>query len=461
MVKIPATDDTIAAVATPPGRGGMAIVRVSGPQAARVLKKVFSPPRRMVSHRLYYGKFIHPSTGRPIDTGLAVIMRAPHSYTGEDVVELHSHGGYMVPKRVLEACIKAGARLAEPGEFTLRAFLNGRLDLAQAEAVADIVDAHSETSLEVARRQLEGDLSARIMEYRNTVIDMAAEVEARIDFPEEEIDPADERRLIERAQALEGELRALAETFSRGRVLKEGIDAVIIGKPNVGKSSLLNRMLMKRRAIVSPSPGTTRDFIEDVIVVDGVLVRLTDTAGLRAASDEVEVEGVDMARRKADEAAVVVVVIDASSKLDDDDRRALEASAARTRVVVLNKTDLPAATDLGEVRHLAGGDPIVSTSAKTGRGIAALKRAIVEAARAGASGGGEFDVIVTEQRHKDALMEAAAALERFADAMRRSLSPEFPAFELHTALDRLGEITGEVTTEEVLGRIFSKFCIGK
>ena len=396
-----------------------------------------------------------------IDEVLAVYMKSPASYTGEDVVEIYSHGGHIVPKKIIDLVFAQGARPASPGEFSLRAFLNGKMDLAQAEAVADVVNAQTEDALRQAELQLEGVLSHKILEIKDIILDILAEVEAQVDFPEEDIDPIVKSALIGRTQDILTGLGALLSTYREGRILKYGVSTAIIGKPNVGKSSLLNRLVMKERAIVSPIPGTTRDFIEESIDVRGLPLRLVDTAGIRITGDEIERAGVDLAKKKAGEAELIIAVIDGSSPLDEDDYEVLRSLEGKQAVLVVNKADAGLKVSDGELRKFCAQERTVHTSAKAGTGIEDLKETINELLR-GKEGRKEAgEIVLTELRHKLAIEKATESLSSFLNLLDAGESPEFLALDLRTALDSLGEITGEVTTEDVLGRIFSKFCVGK
>jgi tRNA modification GTPase len=388
-------------------------------------------------------------------------MKSPRSYTGEDVAEIHTHGGHLVPKKVLELLFRYGARPASPGEFTLRAFLNGRMDLAQAEAVSDVVNAQTEESLKQAELQMEGVLSRRIWGFRDTVLDILAEVEAQVDFPEEDIDPIIKTTMIERTTDLIAQMDNLLASYEEGRILKYGVYTAILGKPNVGKSSLLNRLLMKERAIVSPHPGTTRDFIEETLDVRGIPLRLVDTAGLRATADEVEKVGVELAKKKGSEAELVIAVVDGSLGLDGDDLEVIKCLDLKKSILIINKTDLPPQISEEDVSKFYPRELIVKTSAKSGLGIEELKTKIHEVILGKNQRSESAEIILTELRHKLAIQKARVSLLSFLKALDRSESPEFLAIDLRNALDSLGEITGETTTEDVLGRIFSKFCIGK
>jgi tRNA modification GTPase len=459
-------EDTIAAIATPPGEGGVAIIRVSGKNALEIISKVFkrgsaSSVFDMKSHRLYRGHIIDPESERVLDSVLCVLMKSPHSYTGEDVVEIHSHGGYLVPKKILELLFKHGARAARPGEFTLRAFLNGKMDLAQAEAVVDVVNAQTEESLKQAELQLEGVLSQKIDGFKEIVLDVLAEVEAQVDFPEEDIDPIVKEAMEKRITELIERMDELLATYEEGRIIKYGVYTAILGKPNVGKSSLMNQLLMKERAIVSPYPGTTRDFIEEMLDVRGIPLRLVDTAGLRATADEVEKVGVELAKKKAEEAELLIAVVDGSMKLDEDDFEVLNKIRRGKSILVINKSDLPQKVSEEYFTEFLPRNRIVRTSAKVGLGIEELKDKIYELLLGKEDRKEGAEVIITELRHKVAIEKSKDSLVSFLKAMKRGESPEFLAVDLRFALDSLGEITGETTTEEVLGRIFSKFCIGK
>lgn len=467
MSKIYISDeDTIAAIATPPGEGGIAVIRISGKNAVNILTKVFKRAGNgrvdeMQSHKLYRGHMIDHETGKRVDSVLCVLMNSPHSYTGEDVVEIHSHGGYLVPKKILNLLFKYGARPAQPGEFTLRAFLNGKMDLAQAEAVADVVNAQTEESLKQAEFQLEGILSQRVEEFKEVVLDVLAEIEAQVDFPEEDLDPVIKEEIAGRISSLIKQMERLISTYEEGRILKHGVYTAILGKPNVGKSSLLNQLVMKERAIVSPYPGTTRDFIEETLDVRGIPLRLVDTAGLRATADEIERVGVEITKKKAEEAELIIVLVDGSTNLDSDDFEVLNSIQRDKAILVINKGDLPQRVNKEELFRFVPKERMINTSAKLSWGIEELKDKIYEVllGRKGHREGSE--IILTELRHKAALQKSKSNLFRFLDAIERGESPEFLAVDLRSAIDSLGEITGEITTEDILGKIFSKFCIGK
>ncbi|HSC34003.1 MAG TPA: tRNA uridine-5-carboxymethylaminomethyl(34) synthesis GTPase MnmE [Thermodesulfobacteriota bacterium] len=460
-------EDTIAAIATPPGSGGVAIIRVSGPKSSEILELIFKPGREntngktMESHRLYYGHIINPASKGIADEVLCVAMWSPNSYTGEDVIEIHSHGGHLVPKRILEILFGLGIRPANPGEFSLRAFLNGKMDLAQAEAVSDIINARTEEGLKQAELQLEGALSQKIAAFKELTLDILAEIEAQVDFPEDEIDPIAKEVIASGINNLISGIHSLLDTYEEGRIIKHGVKTAILGKPNVGKSSLLNVLLMKERAIVSPLPGTTRDFIEESIDVRGIPLVLIDTAGIRKTYDEIEHEGVRLAKKKAEEAELLLVVLDGSEALDSDDVEVLQGAAGKNAIFILNKSDKGIKLTPVDLPFIVHPDRIVHTSAKLGTGTEELKDSIRGLLTGGNAHTDGSEVILTELRHKLALEKAAHGLTSFLKLLENGDSPEFLAIELRAALDSLGEITGEVTTEDILGRIFSKFCIGK
>ncbi len=459
--------DTIAAISTAEGNGGIAIIRISGANAVEVLERVFKRADQskkvldMRSHRLYNGHILDPSSKKPVDNVLCVLMKSPHSYTGEDVVEIHSHGGYLVPRTILDALLKNGARPARPGEFTLRAFMNGKMDLAQAEAVADVVNAQTDQSLKQAEFQLQGALSEKINGLKANILDILAEIEAQVDFPEDEIAPIEKERMSSRAEIVILELERLLTTYDEGRIMKYGVYTAILGKPNVGKSSLLNQLVMKDRAIVSPVPGTTRDFIEEGIFVNGIPLRLVDTAGLRASADGIESVGIELAKKKADEAELIIAVFDGSTDLDQDDLDIISSLRADKTVLVINKIDIPQNLSADQIQRYLPASEMVRTSAKEGIGIDDLKTVIFQKLLGRKDKIDSPEFIISELRHKIAIEKATHSVCSFKEGLSRDDSPEFLALDLRYALHSLGDITGEVTTEDVLGKIFSKFCIGK
>jgi tRNA modification GTPase len=465
--------DTIAAIATPLGEGGLAVLRVSGPQALAVADKVFVPvgktslkPSVAASHTIHYGRV--ERDGRFVDEVLVAVLRAPRTFTREDTVELSCHGGLLPAKLVLDALLAAGARLAGPGEFTQRAFLNGRIDLAQAEAVADVIHARTELALTAAGEQLAGKLSQRINQLRDDLIRTLAHVEAHIDFPDEDIAPDTRDLLIERLHRAVGFMDELLRTANEGQILRRGIRAAIIGRPNAGKSSLLNQLLGHDRAIVSPIAGTTRDTIEETANVRGIPVVFVDTAGLRDSRDAIEIEGIRRTRAMVAKAELVLHVLDASEPLSPEDVQFLAEFAGKKRIVVWNKTDLaehrsPNRRELnGLPTEHAGsetGAPVF-VSCLTGAGIEALKDAIQRAVWDGEIRAEMLQVMINA-RHQEALQRAVSSTTGAIAALRDNLTLELAAMDLRIAVNAVGEVVGKTTTEDLLDSIFSQFCIGK
>jgi tRNA modification GTPase len=456
--------ETITAIATPPGIGGIGLIRISGPAAEGIARRLFrpSPPGGFLSHHLYHGEIISPTAGDVLDDVFIALLKGPRSYTGEDTLEISCHGGPLILRTVLEEVLRAGARPAEPGEFTKRAFLNDRLDLTQAEAVQDIIAAQTRPGLAAAVGRLKGRLSGRIEEIRSEIIDLLAGIEASIDFSEEEgIGEASGSPLQEIGRIID-RISSLAATYRRGRIYREGIGIVIAGRPNVGKSSLLNRLLGEKRAIVTPIPGTTRDFIEEMVDLDGIPVRLTDTAGLRPPEDAIEKEGIDLVWQRVERADTVLLLLDGSMELTADDRALVAKMAAKPLLPVLNKSDLPPRLDEESLKGLLheGTPAAIRISAKYGDGIdrlTAALRGLLLATPAEESS----QVMIAHLRHKTALEKAGEGLVRARDGLTGGLPVEFIALEVREALDALGEITGRTTPEELLDRIFANFCIGK
>jgi len=474
-----AADDTICAVATAAGEGGVGIVRISGSKALAVAGQVTRlrsgrSLKSLPSHTLYLADIGYPPAfserqgekgahgGDRLDEGLVVYMAAPRSFTAEDVVELHCHGSTLLVSRVCAACLAAGARLAQPGEFTKRAFLNGRLDLSQAEAVLDTIRAKSEDGLRVAQRQLRGDLRLACERLRARLVELLAHVEAGIDFSEEDIDFIGRNELGTAIGETVTAIRGMLATAHAGRRLREGARVVIVGRPNVGKSSLLNALLHEERAIVTPLPGTTRDVLEETALLDGLAVTLMDTAGLRETSDEIEREGIRRAKAAQADADVVVEVLDASDSGEDNAVSLLPSDGA-DRLVILNKMDLVdeacAERLLGKVQRLTA-SPVIPASVRRGVGLADIRRALRTMIMP-ASLEVSQSVMVTNVRHQAALEQALGSLTEACAAIEQRMAPECVAVDIREAADALGEITGTITSADVLERIFSEFCIGK
>jgi tRNA modification GTPase len=470
-------DDTIAAIATPLGEGGLAVVRISGPQTLAVADKSFLPvgknslpPSAATTHTIHYGKIVRQD--RSVDEVLLAVMRAPHTFTREDTVEITCHGGLLPAKLVLDTLLENGARLAEPGEFTRRAFLNGRIDLAQAEAVADLIHSRTELALAAANEQLAGKLSQRINALRDEMMQTLAHVEAHIDFPDEDISPDTKEQLLKRLDHGVVFMDELLRTANEGQILRRGIRAAIVGRPNAGKSSLLNQLLGHDRAIVSAIPGTTRDTIEETANIRGLPVVFIDTAGLREARDEIELEGVRRSRESLARAEFILHVLDASEPFTPADEKYFAEFAGKKRILVVNKMDLPRLNVLpascrqsnnskGQTcRQDAGSTLVVEISCLSGQGIEALKDAIKELVWSGEIKAEMLQVMINS-RHQDALTRARAATQRTLDVLRAGETLELAAGELRIAVNAVGEIVGKTATEDLLDSIFSQFCIGK
>ncbi len=457
-------EDTIASIATPAGTGSIGIIRVSGSRSKDIVSLIFRPSIKtdnLNSHKLYHGDIVSPDTGRVIDEVLISLMMKPHSYTGEDVLEINCHGSTFILQSVLSIVVEAGARLAEPGEFTKRAFLNNRINLAQAEAVAEIISAKSDKALDMAVSHLKGDLAGKIETIRTAIIDILALLETSIDFADEGIENHDLPSAARGIEAIIRDLSELALTYSEGKLYRDGINAVITGRPNVGKSSLLNRLLGEKRAIVTALPGTTRDFIEEVVPIKGVPVRLMDTAGIREPQNIIEEEGINLVWEKLSQADMVLVVVDGSESLTKEDADIIKSCKRKKFLILINKDDLPHVINEKELASLDPDSiPPIWISAKLGYGIAALKDAIHALALNSADYGNTLN-IVSSIRQKMAIETTRDILSKARDSILQGLSPEFPAFDIRQALERLGEIAGETVTNEVLDKIFSTFCIGK
>lgn len=447
------SNQTIAAIATAPGRGGVSIVRLSGPEAIAVADRIFSAPLgNLPGHSLRVGRLLDGDT--VVDEAVVLLMRSPKSYTREDVVELQCHGGGTTAAAVLGLCLKNGARLAEPGEFTKRAFLNGRIDLTQAEAVADLVAAPTELSREAALEQLQGALGQKVRALREEILDLTAMLEAAIDYPEETTELETKQELVTQLPALLAELQKLIDEAGDGQILRDGLSVAILGKPNVGKSSLLNCLLQTERAIVTDIPGTTRDSLEESVSIGGIPLRLIDTAGVRETGDVVERIGVDRALSAAREAQLVLLVLDGSRPLTEEDTQLLALTRERPGMILVNKADLP---PVWERLPEENTKVIHKISVRTGAGVENLKKAL----RDFVLGGRTALPRVTNPRHKAALLAAEAALSQGLASVQNGLPEDMVSFDLQEALSALGEITGETASEELIDRIFEKFCLGK
>ena len=458
--------DTIAAIATARGEAGIGIVRVSGPLALPIATDLFLAPRpvsptQLPTHTLTYGHVVDATASdEVIDEVLLGVMHAPRTYTGENIVEFNCHGGIVPLTAVLDLVVKRGARLAEPGEFTKRAFLNGRLDLAQAEAVAELIAAKTNLSRKIAIEALAGKLSDTVNQLNDRIASLLAEIEASVDFPEEDLDFMKVGAQLDCARTVQTDLTTLLETASEGRLISEGVNVAILGKPNVGKSSLLNALVGTARAIVTHIPGTTRDTIEEAINISGIPLKLFDTAGLRQTDDIIEQQGVERSRAVLDRAELLLLMFDASQPLNDADLDLLRTAQSHKAILILNKTDLPVVTPSAALLAYCPKKRVVETAIPRGEGIDTLKAAVCEALVGGELVVGESP-IVTNARHQDALRRANEGLNYAIESLANAMPPELVAVDLRISLDALGDIVGKTTTEDILDRIFSQFCVGK
>lgn len=459
--------DTIAAIATAivPQQGSVGIVRLSGPEAQAIARTLFHPPGNPTweSHRILYGNILQPRTGQLIDEGLLLLMLAPRSYTREDVVEFHCHGGIMAVQQVLQACLEMGARLAEPGEFTLRAFLNGRIDLTQAESISDLVGARSPQAAQTALAGLQGKLAQPIRRLRAICLDILAEIEARIDF-EEDLPPLDEPEIqVQLAQVLET-VTDILNTADRGELLRTGLKVAIVGRPNVGKSSLLNAWSRSDRAIVTDLPGTTRDVVESQLVVQGIPVQVLDTAGIREAEDRVEQIGVERSRQAAQAADLILLTIDAEQGWTAEDeaiyKQMINPEERRSLILVINKIDRVKSKSVDQVFYPPTFTQVVYTAAALNQGIPDLEEAILQSVQHQSLQAANLDVAIN-QRQAAALLRAQTSLQQVQTTIQNQLPLDFWTIDLRSAIQALGTITGEEVTESILDRIFSRFCIGK
>jgi len=454
---------TIAAISTAYGEGGIGIVRISGERSREILDRLFYGKNSGVfpDRHMHYGTIREPESTETIDEVLAVFMEGPHSYTGEDVAEIHCHGSVVSLRKILKLACENGAELAERGEFTKRAFLNGRLDLTQAEAVIDVVKAKTEEGAKAAILQLEGALGRKISALRELLSDTLAEAIVNMDYPDEDEIPADDGSAVSSISAklagAEAELSELIATADTGRMLREGISVVIAGKANVGKSSLLNMMLKESRAIVTDTPGTTRDSIEEFIEVQGIPVKLTDTAGIRQTENEAERIGVERTGYAIDEADLIVLMLDGSAPVTEDDRKIFSVIEGRNSVIVLNKCDLP-----GQINEssLPPGRDVISLSALTGEGVKMLEEYLVSQVFSG-NLSQRSSMIITNARHLEALLKAREEIRSAIAALRLQGTPDFAEMNTRTAWEKLGEITGETATDDILDKVFENFCVGK
>jgi tRNA modification GTPase len=467
-------DATIAAIATPPGSGGIGIIKISGQYALSIARSIFRKPDkldhgaddscnrpRFNSHQLYYGHIVNPENGRIVDEVLLAVMLSPCSYTREDVVEIHSHSGFVVLNAILELVLQKGARLAEPGEFTKRAYINGRIDLTQAEAVIDIIHAKTQKSLEIATNQITGGLRLKVESIRNSLMAILAEIEAAIDFPDdigEQMDPASTVRILQRDVIKP--LRELLDTYKNVSILRDGLKLIVVGRPNVGKSSLMNRLIQKDRVIVTPFPGTTRDLIEETLSIRGVPFIVTDSAGLHESDDPIEIIGIQKTHEHIDRSDLILFMVEAGSALSHEDFKIYEKIEHKRLILVINKSDLVDKGYRFDIPDSWNAIPSVKTSALYNWGFEELKDLITEIS-VGGEGLNTLNAIVPNLRHKLALDRSLMAAAAGVEGLGRGLLPELIAIDFQEAIESIGEIIGITAREDVLDQIFNRFCIGK
>lgn len=451
--------NTIAAISTAPGIGGIGIIRMSGEDCFEVLEKVFKQKSKspIKGYTIKYGNIVTP-TGEVVDEVLVSYFKAPKSYTKENMCEINSHGGLVVINKILELCLENGAELAEPGEFTKRAFLNGRIDLSQAEAVIDIINAKTDKEAKVSLKQLEGNLSTEIAEIRRTIISLLADIEATIDYPEYDIEEVTNKRILDSLVEVENKINIMEKSFENGKIIRDGIKTAIIGRPNAGKSSLLNVILKEERAIVTDIEGTTRDTIEEYIQIDGIPLKIIDTAGIRNANNEVEKIGVKKAIEIAKDSDIIIAIFDITKELTEEDEEILKLVKEKNAIIVLNKIDLDAKVDIEKLKKID--KPIIRISTKTKEGIEELYNKISEiySLKEIANNG---ELIVSNNRHKKLIKNAKANLEMAKQTIIDKMPIDIISGNLKEIIEELGKITGETVTEDVINEIFSKFCLGK
>jgi len=456
-------DDTIVAIATPPGRGGIGVVRLAGSEARSIAEPMLRLKHPLVAGQAIFGELIEPrGAGAParetarIDEVVVTFFQKPHSYTTDDIIEISAHGSPVVLRHIVELCLARGARLAEPGEFTMRAFLNGRLDLTQAEAVRDLIDSQTLFQAKVAAQQLEGALSKRLKPIKQKLVELIALLEAGIDFAEDDVSIAPDTTILEHIAAVRRPLEELSASFAYGKLVHEGLTLAIVGRPNVGKSSLFNRLVERERAIVTAQPGTTRDLVSETVAIGGIPVRLVDTAGIRRALDEAESIGIRKSMEALADADLVLVVLDTTQPISDEDRELLRQVEGRAAIVVENKSDLGSS----QFPVLSSQLPKVKTSALTGDGIPELRAAILQ--QVGGEAGPQIESgFLTNVRHQKLVSDSLAALDAASDAVSTRVPHEMMLVDLYNALRPLDEITGATATDDILNLIFGAFCIGK
>mgnify|MGYP000315784437 FL=1 len=454
---------TIAAISTAPGVGGIGIIRLSGEETFNIIKKIFVPKNKSKEIKGYtfkYGNIINPKTNEILDEVLVSYFIKPRSYTMENMCEINSHGGNIVMQNILEVCLENGAELAEPGEFTKRAFLNGRIDLSQAESIIDIINSKTKKESKASLKQLEGFLSKKIKSIRKKIMDVMVDIEANIDYPEYDIEEVTEKKVENMLKSIEKELMSLKNTFDNGKIIKDGINVAIVGKPNAGKSSLLNALLKEERAIVSKYKGTTRDSIEELMNIDGIPIKIIDTAGIREASDEVEKIGIERAKEIADNADLLIAIFDISANIDEEDIEIIDLIKDKKAIIVLNKIDLIQDNINVDSRISNLNKKIIKISALNKDGVEKISETIVEMFKINEINLDD-GIIVTNTRHKNLINKAINSTENAQISLENKMPMDIVAIEIKNVLEDLGEITGEDVSENIINEIFAKFCLGK
>ena len=457
-------DDTIAAIATAPGEGGIGIIRISGKDALNILDKIYRTKsgnkfKEFDSHTVKYGYIIDTSTEELIDECIALYMKSPKTYTKEDVVEINCHGGVVSTRKVLEAVLNSGARLSEPGEFTKRAFLNGRIDLSEAEAVMDLIRSKTDESAKIALEQAQGKTSKKVKEVSSKLLDALAHIEAAVAFPEDDVEDVVSEKVKKSVKEVIGEVELLIENSNAGKIYRDGLNTIIVGKPNVGKSSLLNTLLQEKRAIVTDIPGTTRDVIEEYVNIKGIPIKLVDTAGIRETEDLVEKIGVEKSKEYLEKADLVILMLDNSRALEEQDKEIIEFVKDKKAIIIINKMDLNSNLDLNYIKERFSEENIIYTSINTESGVEEVKDKIASLVNSGHIS--VKDVYITNVRHRDVLVKAKESLIGGLNALEINMPLDMASVELKDAYLKLGEITGEAYSEDILDKIFSDFCIGK
>jgi tRNA modification GTPase len=465
MASITQEFDTIAAISTPPGEGAISIVRLSGEQAISIADEIFQSGKKKLidvnSHTIHYGHILDPNNRQVMDEVMVSVMKKPKTFTREDVIEINCHGGIVVVNQILQLALRQGARLAEPGEFTKRAFLNGRVDLSQAEAVMDLIRAKTDKAMNLAINQLDGNLSRLIRQLRQEILETLAQVEVNIDYPEyDDVEELTTRLLLEKARQVQNQIHALLQTAQQGKILREGLSTAIIGRPNVGKSSLLNHLLREEKAIVTDIAGTTRDVIEEYVNVRGVPLKLIDTAGIRETEDIVEKIGVERSRKALNEADLILLVLNQSESLTDEDRQLLELTSESKRIILLNKTDLPVQIDQQELSNYLANEPALSVSVLTSEGLDHLEQAIADLFFGGKTNDKDASYL-SNTRHIALLEKAEHSLVEVIQGVEAGMPVDLVQIDMTRCWDYLGEVVGDSVQDELITQLFSQFCLGK